>query len=431
MASIALAAGGRRTIQFFGPDRKRRSIRLGKATARQADAVRTRVELLVVAAITGTAADLDTARWLAALPSDLYGTLAAVGLTTPRDRETVGPFVAAYIAGRDDAKPNTVAHLRRAENDLLGFFGADKLLRAVTAGGADDFRRYLLRRGLVENTARRIVGRAKQFFTAAVRRRLIDCNPFADQKCAVGSNPERLRFITLAEADAVLAACPDPEWRLLFALSRFGGLRCPSEHLALRWQDVDWAAGRLTVTSPKTEHHEGKGYRAVPIFPELRPYLADAFDAAEPGAEHVIARYRDANANLRTQLLRIIRRAGPPPWPKVFQNLRSTRETELAESFPMHVVCAWIGNSQPVAAKHYLQVTDAHFEKAAGGAMQNPVQYTSAYTGTEPQAVRSGHEKTPGSPGVATSCGPMMCAKAPRVGLEPTTYGLTVRRSTD
>jgi hypothetical protein len=34
------------------------------------------------------------------------------------------------------------------------------------------------------------------------------------------------------------------------------------------------------------------------------------------------------------------------------------RETELAESFPMHVVCEWIGNSAAIAAKHYLQVTD-------------------------------------------------------------------------
>ena len=53
--------------------------------------------------------------------------------------------------------------------------------------------------------------------------------------------------------------------------------------------------------------------------------------------------------------------AGLQRWPKLFQNLRSTRETELAEDFPMHVVCPWIGNSQPIAAKHYLQVTDDHF----------------------------------------------------------------------
>ncbi len=32
--------------------------------------------------------------------------------------------------------------------------------------------------------------------------------------------------------------------------------------------------------------------------------------------------------------------------------------------FPIQVVCEWIGNSQLVAQKHYLQVTDEHFKKA-------------------------------------------------------------------
>ena len=41
------------------------------------------------------------------------------------------------------------------------------------------------------------------------------------------------------------------------------------------------------------------------------------------------------------------------------------RETELAEQFPIHVVCNWICNSQAVATKHYLQVTDQHFAVAA------------------------------------------------------------------
>ena len=46
----------------------------------------------------------------------------------------------------------------------------------------------------------------------------------------------------------------------------------------------------------------------------------------------------------------------------------------------MHVVCAWIGNSQPIAAKHSLQATCEHFERASGkpegddSALQNPVQ---------------------------------------------------------
>ncbi len=101
------------------------------------------------------------------------------------------------------------------------------------------------------------------------------------------------------------------------------------------------------------------------MFPELQEYLAAEFEAAEPGTIHVITRHR--RANLRTELHRIIARAGLKPWGKPFQNLRSTRETELCETFPAHVVCAWIGNSESVARKHYLQVTDVHFDAAVTG----------------------------------------------------------------
>ena len=158
--------------------------------------------------------------------------------------------------------------------------------------------------------------------------------------------------------------CPDAQWRLIIALSRYGGLRCPSEHLALTWGDVDWERNRLNVRSPKTEHYRGGESRAVPLFPELRPYLEEAFELAEPGTQHVVTRYRDSSANLRTQFLRIIRRAGVESWPKLFHNLRASRQTELENQFPSHVVCDWMGNSHAVARKHYLQTTEEHFARA-------------------------------------------------------------------
>jgi hypothetical protein len=70
------------------------------------------------------------------------------------------------------------------------------------------------------------------------------------------------------------------------------------------------------------------------------------------------------NCNLRTEFKRIIKRAGLEPWPRLFHNLRASRETELAERFPLHVVTAWLGNTTEVAQKHYLQTTDEHFQRA-------------------------------------------------------------------
>lgn len=120
--------------------------------------------------------------------------------------------------------------------------------------------------------------------------------------------------------------------------------------------------------------HDGKGSRVTPIFPELASLFRNAFEVAEDGAEHVITRYRCPNQNLRTHLLRIMKRAGVTPWPKLFVNLRATRATELAETYPAHVCESWLGHSEEIARKHYLMTTDEHFAKATDGAAQKAAQ---------------------------------------------------------
>jgi integrase len=371
MASIIDDPNGRKRIQFVACDGSRKTIRLGKCNDRAAESVRLRVEELASATINGHALSRETSMWLTGIGDKLHARLARVELVQSRagaGGTRLGAFTDAYIAGRVDTKPRTIINLKQARKAMVEYFGADKPMTKITPGDADAFRVSLVGKGLAENTIRRICGRARQFFRAAIRRDLLHRNPFDGMKCSVGANPERLYFVSREEAERILKACPDAEWRLIFALSRYGGLRCPSEHLTLRWGDVDWEHDRMTVRSPKTEHHEGKATRLVPIFPELYPHLRAAYEAAEPGTEYVVTRCRDGSVNLRTQMERIICRAGLEPWPKPFHNLRATRETELAESFPLHVVCAWIGNSQPIAAKHYLQVTDQHFDRAIGKA---------------------------------------------------------------
>jgi integrase len=135
----------------------------------------------------------------------------------------------------------------------------------------------------------------------------------------------------------VLKACPSREWRLIFLLSRFGGLRCPSEHLALRWEDIDWGRCRIVVRSEKTAG-QGKADRVIPIFPEIHDDLLAEFNEAEDGADFVFANRRMSSGNLRPQATRIIERAGLIPWPRLFQNLRASRATELASEHPSHVV---------------------------------------------------------------------------------------------
>ncbi len=110
----------------------------------------------------------------------------------------LGAFLAAYIDGRTDLKPRTILSLTQVKGRLVEFFGEDKLLTEITPADADDWRRWLQSK-VGDNTTRRACGRAKQFFHAAVRRRLIgrNDNPFADMKdTTVRANRSRDFFIT-------------------------------------------------------------------------------------------------------------------------------------------------------------------------------------------------------------------------------------------
>lgn len=165
----------------------------------------------------------------------------------------------------------------------------------------------------------------------------------------------------------------DPTWRTIIALARYGGLRCPSEVLSLEWRHIDWGRGRITVPSPKTDRYDGKASRTIPLFPELRPFLEAAFERAEPGRTHVVGGGHLTKAqgpsgwkscNLRTSFEKLVRRAGLEPWPRLFHNLRSSRETELLESFQVHVVAGWMGHDAKVSLKHYAQTTEDHFDRA-------------------------------------------------------------------
>ena len=140
---------------------------------------------------------------------------------------------------------------------------------------------------------------------------------------------------------------------------------------------------------------------------ELQPFLLECFEAADDGAEYVIERNRPpvlktgggwSHANLRTRFAKIIRRAGLEQWPRLWHNLRASRQTELADQFPSHVVCAWIGNSESVAREHYLQVTPEHIAKAIAsrpltGVMPQVMPHGVASCGTESQVTIAADEE--------------------------------------
>jgi integrase len=271
------------------------------------------------------------------------------------------------VASHPEWGKHTKRNVKQARKWFFKHFTETKPVRAVTKVDADAFHAFLKKSLPAGNSVSTIIKKVKQAFAEAVEAETVASNPFRHIKSPIRSNPERMEFVKPEWTQPILDACPDNEWKVIFAMARYAGVRVPSELQEFKWGDILWDQDRIRIHDAKRSRPGKPVIRIIPMFAELRPLLVEAYDQAEEGSVYVCPRSRTGSTNLRTQMHRIIKRAGLTPWQRTFQNMRSTRETELAEHFPMHVVTKWIGNTDSVAVQHYLQVTNDHFTKAADG----------------------------------------------------------------
>ncbi len=450
MASIARDKNGTRRIQFVAPSGKRPTIRLGKVSQRTAEGIKYRVEQLLEALHYKHPVEGELAQWVVDLEPRLAKKLAAVSLIAKPETKTaatLGPFLQTWLAARKgDYKPASITAWGQVIKKLTNFLGVDCPLSEVTEAKAEAFRQSMLAANLRPTTIHKRLQHARMFFTHAKRQGLVDANPFEFVRHRPGDASERRAYVPVADVQRVIEYAPNGTWKLLIALSRYAGLRVPSEALSLRWQDVDWERGRLTVPSPKTQHLAGRGYRVIPLFPTVRPFLEAAWDEAPEGAEYVMPEeYRRraqgpggwANANLRTTLAKVVRRAGLEPWTRLWHSMRASCETDLARQFPLAVVAKWLGNTQAVAMRHYVDVTDADFERAVSGdaqrveeAAQKAAQQAHVMKRSESQPTKAVNEKTPVLQGSASSCETLQNRGMEAAGIEPASRGISMGAST-
>ncbi len=412
--------GKRKAFRFMGP----------KNTAQT---LQRRVEELVLCREAGSAMTVDCARWLASVGEKTLDKLERVGLIEPEDRpqkkerKTLQQVVDAFLADHA-GKDSTLTRKTQATDNMIERLDGSKMADRITPTDAEGFVRDM-RKTYARATTARTVGYAKQVFQYAKRQGWVESNPFEEVKGGSTTNATRQHFVKRETIDRVIQSAPSAQWRLIIALSRYGGLRCPSEVLDLTWADIDFETGRMRVRSRKTEHHEGGAYRDVPLFAEVRGPLMDVFDMAEPGTERVITDYQPG-ANLFTHFRRIVKRAGVKPWPRLFHNMRATRQTELASEYPLATVCAWIGNTRAIAAGHYLQLTDADWQRATGcdsgntGDTDSATQaatHTSSRISTEPHDESEVSETQGDMVNCAEPCGSVRKQKVGELGLEPRT----------
>jgi len=378
MASLSRDKEGRFRVFWLDQNGNRRSFRLGKISKRNAERFLTYFERLLEAKALGLTPDPETQRWLTEMHPDLLHRLAEAGLAEARQRVQLDQFLKDWMARRSDYGPGTLDAWSRSINDLLAYFGPEKPLADIKITDAEAFRQHLKeRRRLSDSTINKRLGHIRGFFKEAVRLKLLEENPFQFVSHRVGTLKRNWRYVSTDEIERVVEYCPNTWWRLIAVLGRYAGFRTPSEHFCLKWSDIHWDAGFLVIDSPKT------GLRRCPLFLRVRQALDEAWQHAEEGSDHVfplsfrkraMTRFGFRNANLRTTFDKIIRRAGLEPWPNLFHALRKSCETDLVRQFPLPQVAKWLGNSDAIAYRHYIDVTDNALRDAAAWDWGNATQ---------------------------------------------------------
>ncbi len=387
MASVSTnRKTGARRVLFVSTDGTRKTLHVGRVTMATATEIGAHVDHLVLCQQAREDARQSTRQWIEHVRSHwprlarrlvTFGLIPEV-LTKSEERHRgdmcFADFADQLITERTDLQPNTILLWRQTAVRIRESFGS-LTISAVTAKHANDFKRWLLSSvekggaGYASTSAGKHMAVTKAFLQEAVDAGIVNVNPFGKVVIDRQRNRTRQRFIDSGVITQVISLVDDQEFQAVVALSRWGGLRTPSEPFAMQWKHIDWDRKRIEVQSVKTRS-KGRPTREIPLFPELVPFLTtlrNAHHEISPETFVIPSLRLFTGANLRKRMSRAVRNASFEVWPRIFHNLRASRQTELEERFPRKTVCEWMGNSEQVADQHYLQVRDEHFDRAANG----------------------------------------------------------------
>src|SRR5262249_18712871 len=149
----------------------------------------------------------------------------------------------------------------------------------------------LVAKGKSPSTVRNTILPLRAIYRRAIARSEVLTNPTLGLSLP-RHRQRRERIARPAEAKALLEGLPIDD-RALFATALYAGLR-RGELRALRWQDVDFAAGLIRVERSwddrvgPIEPKSRAGRRRVPLAKPLRSYLAAHRLRAESGGDELV-----------------------------------------------------------------------------------------------------------------------------------------------
>ena len=266
---------------------------------------------------------------------------------------TLGKLLDDFMEQKRELAESTLATYRSHLKVIREFFGEKTLVSEIDVDRGLAFRLYLFDRDYAPVTVGWRVRTLRTIFRLARKRRLVYENPFQEVPTGPKTNDDNFRFVEQRDIETILTHTNRTELRFAVRLARYAGLRMPSEIRNMKFSDFG-RLGFFVHDNPKT------GRREVPFFHELRPDF-EILKHNRGKSDPVFSRPLTHQNNLRTCFLRLIAKAGFEPWPRLFNNLRASRVTELDEQgFNEKTLDSIFGNTESIRRRHYVGFRKDH-----------------------------------------------------------------------
>ena len=182
---------------------------------------------------------------------------------------TLKDYLSTYLDSRSDLHPNTLTRYKGSKK-FLGDFFAETRLPDITDARIEDYKADRIRGGTGSAGINRDLSLLRLVLKQARRERYAAQNPLDTRDHFLNERKERLqaRPFTLIEEKRLLSVAKG-YLRPLLLLLLDSGLRPNAEALPLKWKDVDFERGMITVISSKTP----AGLRTVPMTTRLKAEL--------------------------------------------------------------------------------------------------------------------------------------------------------------
>lgn len=287
-----------------------------------------------------------------------------------KERYSVGEVGKRHIADRRRAgkRENTLQDYESYLRVHLIPYFKDKPITRIEADDIEGFIDHELDAGAAPKSVSNYLGLLHGIFEFAFGKGWMTSNP-----CKLVDKPQdpdqdqEIRFLDLAEFEALLRAVPDDELgrmeAVLYRTAAMSGLR-QGELLALRWMDIDWLVRKIRVRRSRSRGRLGpakslRSSRAVPLsFALMGELERHSKRTAFKGDEDLVFCHPYTGgpydrSKLRKRFLKAVERAGVRP--VRFHDLRHTFGTMMAASpkVSLRRLQEWLGHRDAKTTQRY------------------------------------------------------------------------------